>query len=138
MDSLFVAGRKKRRPNYSSKFKKSLAQQACEPGVSVSQLAQSNDINVNMLFKWRRQLIAGLFDIQMPAPPQVMLPVTIVETSAADAPVAAVKRQAISPGTDVGVARQGVIEIHIGETMIRFDNHADLTTLRAVVRMLRA
>jgi transposase len=140
VDSSFAAGRKKRRPNYSSDFRKSLAQQACEPGISVSQLAQTNDINVNMLFKWRRQLIAGGFDLPAPAPPQVMLPVTIVETSAVDAPTAPAKRPANSAGVavaNVGAVRHGVIEIQIGEMTVRFDGHADLATLRAVVRMLR-
>ena len=82
MDSSVSPGRKKRRPNYSLEFKKSLAQQACEAGVSVSQLGQTNNINVNMLFKWRRQLIAGLFD--KPSPAQVMLPVTIVDAPILD------------------------------------------------------
>jgi transposase len=62
MDSLVSPGRKKQRPNFSSEFKQSLARQACEAGVSVSQLAQTNNVNANMLFKWRRQLRAGLFD----------------------------------------------------------------------------
>jgi len=72
MDTLAGAGRKKRRPNFSSEFKKMLAQQACEPGVSVSQLAQQHGINVNMLFKWRRNLVAGLFNVPTHTP--VMLP----------------------------------------------------------------
>jgi len=38
MDTLAGASRKKRRPNFSPEFKKMLAQKACEPGVSVSQL----------------------------------------------------------------------------------------------------
>ena len=136
MDSLVLSGRKKRRPNFSPEFKKSLAQQACGSGVSVSQLAQKNDVNVNMLFKWRRQLMAGLFD--PPSQTQVMLPVTIVDAAAMDTPVAKAKRQATAaPLVDVGVARQGVIEIQIADATIRFDDHADLSTLRAVVRMLR-
>ena len=139
MDSSVSPGRKKRRPNYSLEFKKSLAQQACEAGVSVSQLGQTNNVNVNMLFKWRRQLIAGLFD--KPSPAQVMLPVTIVDTAAIESPVVTVKRQtnhAKAPLADVSMMRQSVIEIQIAEATVRFDGHADLATLRAVVRMLRA
>lgn len=86
MASLVAPGRKKRRPNFSPEFKKALAQQACESSVSVSQLAQENGVNVNMLFKWRRYLLAGLFDA--PAQPQAMLPVTIVEAPTLAAPVA--------------------------------------------------
>lgn len=43
MDTLIGMGRKKhkkRRPHFSPAFKKMLAQQACEPGVLISQLAQ--------------------------------------------------------------------------------------------------
>ena len=139
MASLVAPGRKKRRPNFSSEFKKALAQQACEPGVSVSQLAQENGVNVNMLFKWRRYLLAGLFDA--PAQPQAMLPVTIVEAPTLAAPVAKASRQVASvvlPVSDSGAAGQGMIEIQIAETTVRFDGHVDLSTLRAVVRMLRA
>lgn len=139
MDCLVSPGRKKRRPNFSSEFRQSLAQQACEPGVSVSQLAQTNNVNVNMLFKWRRQLIAGLFS--KPSPAQVMLPVTVVETATIESPMAAVTREtnrAKAPLADVSTVRQGVIEIQIAEATVRFDGHADLATLRAVVRMLRA
>ncbi|MBC7500901.1 MAG: transposase [Herminiimonas sp.] len=139
MDSLVSSKRKKRRPNFSSEFRQSLAQQACAPGVSVSQLAQTNDVNVNMLFKWRRQLVAGLFD--KPSPAQAMLPVTIVETATIKSPVVTAKREtnrAKAPLADVSIARQGVIEIQIAEATVRFDGHADLATLRAVVRMLRA
>jgi len=139
LDSLTTPGRKKRRPNFSPEFKKALAQQACEPGVSVSQLAQENGVNVNMLFKWRRYLLAGLFDA--PVQPQVMLPVAIVEASILDAPAVKERRQsstpAVVPVADSGVARQGIIEIQIAEATVRFDGHADLSTLRAVVRMLR-
>lgn len=139
MDSLTTPGRKKRRPNFLPEFKKALAQQACEPGISVSQLAQEHGVNVNMLFKWRRYLLAGLFDA--PVQPQVMLPVAIVEASILDVPAVKERRQSSTPAVvrfaDSGVARQGIIEIQIAEATVRFDGHADLSTLRAVVRMLR-
>ncbi|MBC7501659.1 MAG: transposase [Herminiimonas sp.] len=44
-----------------SEFRQSLVQHACETGVSVSQLAQINNVNFNILFKWCRQFIAGVF-----------------------------------------------------------------------------
>jgi transposase len=133
-----VASRQKRRPNFPVEFKKQIAQQACEPGVSVSQLAQQHCINVNMLFKWRRQLAAGLFDTL--ESPQVMLPVALVDASASITPVVKTKRQPVAvtgPAAGTGEARHGVIEIQIAEVTIRFDGHADLATLRSVIRMLR-
>lgn len=110
-----------------------LAQQACEPGVSVSQLAQQHDINVNMLFKWRRHLLAGLFDASTQAP--VMLPVTIVTTPTMEVSAAQAAAKTLS---DSGPTQQGIIEIQFAQASIRFDGHADLATLRAVVRMLRS
>jgi transposase len=138
--SVVATGRQKRRPNFSIEFKKRLAQQACEPGASVSHLAQQHGINVNMLFKWRRHLIAGLFDA--PARSQIMLPVAIVEAPASIAPVVTTKCQATpvpltAPAADVHAGRHGVIEIQIGDPTIRVDGHADLATLRSVIRMLR-
>lgn len=134
MDSLVTPGRQKKRPNFSTEFKRALAQQACEPGISVSQLAKENDLNVNMLFKWRRHLVAGLFDA--PAHPQVMLPVAIVEASVPAIAEIKVKRPA-APAAGASAVRQSVIEIQIAGATIRFDGHADLATLGAVLRMLR-
>jgi transposase len=138
MDSVIAAGRRKRRPNFPTAFKKALAQQANVPGVSVSQLAQQRGVNVNMLFKWRRQLVAGMFDA--PASPQVMLPVTLIDIPASAVPAIEPKRKTASvaaPATKADVARHGVIEIQIADATIRFDDSADLSRLRAVVRMLR-
>lgn len=138
MDSLTSAGRRKRRPNFPVAFKKQLAQQASEPGASVSHLAQQHGIHVNMLFKWRHHLVMGLFDA---APtPQAMLPVTIDATTAAVAPTSAPRRlvaTAEAKPTDTHIAPQGLIEIAIADATVRFDGHADLAVLHAVLRMLR-
>ena len=57
------AGQKKRRStNYPQEFKRQLAQQACDESISVAQLALQHGLNTNMLFRWRRQLRAGLLD----------------------------------------------------------------------------
>ena len=53
------SGGRKGRPNYPSEFKQRLALAACEPGVSVSKLAQMHGVNANMVFKWRRELRAS-------------------------------------------------------------------------------
>lgn len=130
MESLIASSPRKRRPNYPVGFKKSLAQQATQPGVSVSQLAQQHGINANMLFKWRRELIAGVFD--QCTGPVVMLPVAL-----SDGPVP-MPVAARAPVTEGGTARQGLIELRIGGAALRFDGHADLAMLQAVVQMLRA
>lgn len=43
------------RPNYPIEFKRRLAVESCEPEISVAKLALRHGLNVNMLFKWRRE-----------------------------------------------------------------------------------
>jgi transposase len=136
---MVASRRRKRRPNFPADFKRQIAQQVCEPGVSVSQLAQQHGINANMLFKWRRHFLAGLFDTTPSH--QVMLPVAIVEAPESSASVVKTKRQTdpvTVPAADAGVVRHGVIEIQIADATVRVDGHADLATLRSVIGMLRA
>ncbi len=136
MELLDTPVRRKRRPNYSPEFRKRLAQRASEPGVSVSRLAQENDLNVNMLFKWRRQLREGRLDGVMHR--QAMLPVTIVDdkpdhlpsANPTDIPDAVVPQR---PTT----TEPSVIEIQIAGAVMRFDGKVDLTMVRAVLGMLR-
>jgi transposase len=61
VDTVGSSNNRKGRPNYPVDFKKRLAKEACEPGVSVSKLARQHGINANMLFKWRSDLREGLF-----------------------------------------------------------------------------
>ena len=120
MDTTAQSGSRKGRPNYPIDFKLRLAQQACEPGVSVSRLAREHGINSNMLFKWRRHYRAGLLGA---APAPILLPVTI-----ADAPAS----------TATGIAPAGRIEIAIADVLVRIDGAANAATVRAVLQGLRA
>lgn len=136
MELLDTPVRRKRRPNYSPEFRKQLAQRASEPGVSVSLLAQENDINVNMLFKWRRELRDGRLDGVIHRQP--MLPVTIVDDNPDHLPS---EQPTVSPNTVVAqrtaTTEPSVIEIQIAGAVMRFDGKADLTVVRAVLEMLR-
>jgi len=128
--------RRKRRPNYSPEFRKQLAQRASEPGVSVSLLAQENDINVNMLFKWRRELRDGRLDGVIHRQP--MLPVTIVDDNPDHLPS---EQPTVNPNAVVAqrtaTTEPSVIEIQIAGAVMRFDGKADLSVVRAVLEMLR-
>ena len=76
-DSIARASRKGR-PNYPIEFKRQLAALACAPDVSVSKLAAKHSINVNMVFKWRRQYRAGYFGLPGTGPgatPVTLIPV---------------------------------------------------------------
>lgn len=83
--------------------------------MSVSQLALQHGLNTNMLFRWRRQLKAGLLD------QAELVPVTLAQTSPLK-----------------GLDGTGVIEIRIGEAAVRIEGKPDPATLTLVLKGLRA
>lgn len=118
MESEVKHARRRRSTNYPLEFKRKLAQQACEPGVSVAQLALQHQLNSNMVFKWRRHLRAGLFD--QPG----LLAVTLAP--------------AVAPQHVMSDQRcEGVIEIRLGNVTMRIEGRPDPATLAAVLEGLR-
>lgn len=109
---------RKRRPNYPLAFKLSLARQACAENVSVARLALEHGLNTNMVFKWRRQLRAGLL-AESPA----LLPVAV----------------APEPSSQTFERRHhhGVIEIRIGAAQVTIEGCPDTVTLETVLRSLQ-
>jgi transposase len=132
LDTELRLGNRKGRPNYPVEFKRRLAAAACEAGVSVSKLAMANAVNANMVFKWRRELRAGLFD-DAPAGVTKLLPVVLtaapveVESDAATAPR--------SPSSSTAVA---MIEIVIADAVVRVHGSADAVMLATIFQSLRA
>jgi transposase len=132
LDTVPKRSNRKGRPNYPVEFKRRLAAAACEAGVSVSKLAMANAVNANMVFKWRRELRAGLFD-DAPAPVTQLLPVVLaaapvdVESDSAPAP------RSPSPGTAVAL-----IEIVIADAVVRVHGRADAVLLTTIFQSLRA
>ncbi len=122
-------GSRKGKSNYSREFKRRLAVAACEPGMSVSKLALAHQVNANMLFKWRRDLRAGLLDDAAPAP-AALLPVVLAETPAAARSTTASAHRDTVPG--------GVIEIIIADAVVRLRGDVDAALLKTVVQSLRA
>jgi transposase len=114
---------RKGRPNHPIEFKRRLAQQACEAGVSVSRLAQEHGVNANLLFHYR----AGLFDGV--AEPTALLPVTIAQEPA-KRPQAESLPPGSSPAPDAG------IEIAFSDCTVRIGSAADIKMLRAVLALL--
>ena len=131
LDTELKRGNRKGRPNYPVEFKRRLAAAACEAGVSVSKLAMANEVNANMLFKWRRELRAGLFD-DAPAGVTKILPVVLaaapveVESDAVTAP--------LSPSSSTAVA---MIEIVIADAVVRVHGSADAVMLATIFQSLR-
>lgn len=129
-----TTGSRKGRPNYPLGFKKQLAQAACDPDVSVAQLALKHGINANMLFKWRRHYRAGLFDAPMPTP-ITLLPVSVCDTpNKAEPPLR--RADARMPETPAVIPSAGIIEITFAHAVVRVDGGADAATLRAVLQSL--
>lgn len=117
-------GTRKGRPNHSPEFRRRLAAAACEPGVSVSQLAREHGINANMLFKWRRQYRA-----QQQSGATSLVPVEVV-SEAVPVAAAAVAHQCVQePG--------GTLEIRIGRAVVNVSGMVDADTLRTVLESLR-
>jgi len=129
LDTEVKPGNRKRRPNYPIEFKRQLAAMACEAGVSVSKLAMDNEVNVNMLFKWRREFRAGLFDQRS----QTTTKWLRVEVSAA---------RAISTGAVAAVDMAApvvpaMIEIVIADAVVRVHGAVDVALLMSIVQGMR-
>ena len=130
LDTALKRGNRKGRPNYPVKFKWRLDAAACEAGESVYKLAMANAMNANMLFKWRRELRAGLFD---DAPPVMT---KLLQVVLAAAPVEVVSDAAIappSPGTALAM-----IEIIIADAVVRVHGSTDAVLLTTIFQSLRA
>lgn len=124
MDTEVESGNRKGRPNYSPEFKHQLAVAACAPGVSVSKLARDHGINTNMLFKWRRDLRAGL--LTGPATEDTRLLPVVLNASLPTAKPAS------------GASRASAIEITIADATVRVCAGTDPALLRLVLQSLRA
>jgi transposase len=91
--------------------------------VSVSKLAQQHGINANRLFKWRRDLRAGLLT-ESESQSAHMLPVLVQRT-----PV-----RAALPSATVPVC---FIEIVIADAVVRVSTGTDAALLQLVLHSLR-
>ncbi len=129
-----TTGSRKGRPNYPLDFKKQLAQAACDPDVSVAQLALKHGINANMLFRWRRHYRAGLFSVPMQEPVK-LLPVSVCDTLNETEPPLR-RADARMSETPAVIPSAGIIEITFAHAVVRVDGGADAATLRAVLQSL--
>lgn len=123
-----VTGGRRGRPNYPLEFKRRLAVEACEPGVSVAKLALRYGLNTNMVFKWRRQYRAGQFDTNDDAKAVGIQPLflPVIAGSVAGKP-SAMKATASVPGH---------IEIIRGQTCIRVCGDVTASALHLVLDCL--
>jgi len=130
LDAELKPGNRKGRPNYPVDFKRRLAAAACETGVSVSKMAMANGVNANMVFKWRREFRAGLFD-DAPQTMPTLLPVVLVEASSVTSPTLAIAQTVPASAPDA-------IEIVFADAIVRVHAGADAALLRTIFQSLRA
>ena len=132
LDTELRPGNRKGRPNYPVEFKRRIAAAACEAGVSVCKLDMAHPVNANMVFKWRRELRAGLFD-HVPAGVTKLLPVVLAAAPVEVGSDAATAPQLPSPG-----ATMPMIEIVIADAVVRVHGSADAVMLATIFQSLRA
>jgi len=111
-------------PNYPADYKLRVAKAACEPDISVAKLAQAHGLNANMVFKWRRQLRAGLLGLDASIATPELLAVTMISEVASPA----------APAAASGAA--SAIEIEISGARVRVVGMVDPMQLRLVLRCL--
>ena len=123
-------------PNHAVKFKRGLAAAACKTGISVAKLALEHRVNTNLLFKWRREYLAGKFG----APDLI----DVVPQSAADFPAAVAGHEVAvtllpvctpSPRDDA-VAVVPCIEVVFACATVRICGVPELAPLRMVLDRL--
>lgn len=125
LDSVDIAGNRKGQPNYPKEFKRQVAMAACEPGISVAKLAMAHQLNVNMVFRWRRELRAR--EEEPAQASSTLLPIVMERPSAA-------KRL---PMTAPSTSAPAAIEVVIGDACVRISGTPDEAFLRAVFHSLR-
>ena len=128
MDTAAKRGSRTGQLNYPRSFKLKIAIEACAPGISVSQLALSHQLNANMVFKWRREYRAGLF-VGDDAQEGALLPVVVTALQKEPPP---------TPPTSTRSCEHGGIIIELGGAVVRVEGSVDAGTLRLVIASLRA
>lgn len=130
------AGAAYRRPNFPVQFKRQLAERSFEPGASVALIARENDINANLLFKWRRQYPAGAYgppslpgQINLtPADEALLLPVTVVD----EAPVLSTS----APIREVTKQTESSCEVEFDRACLRIRGDVSPSMLKLLIREL--
>jgi transposase len=120
-----------KRPNFPREFKRQLAEQTFEPGASVSLVARRNDINANLLFRWRRQYLQGAFGVPLPAHARQQ---SVVEVEPL-LPVSVVAEAEGSTSTREDLP-ENVCEIEFDRACLRIRGNVSPDLLRLLIREL--
>lgn len=119
-----------KRPNFPTDFKRRLVEESLEPGASASLIARRNDINANLLFKWRQQYLKGAYGLATLEPDREippLLPVNIV----AEMPV-----QVPTTAPNAGEPLENFCEIEFDHARLRIHGDVPPTMVRLLIREL--
>lgn|SRR5690606_2465121 len=119
---------RKGRPNYPLAYKREVAMAACAPDVSVAKVALAHGLNTNMVFKWRRELRAGLLGSTDGC---ALVPVTLPPAGAIQA-----SDQSEPESVDSTLKMDSRIEIELNGACVRVHGKVDPIQLRLVLRCL--
>jgi transposase len=96
---------------WSEEFKATAVEQACQPGVNVSAIARQIGILPSQLYRWRRELLGS------------------------DEPG---RTAEIEDTQDFVSGADSIVEIVIGNIVVRADRHVDEAHLQRVIRAVRS
>lgn len=105
---------------------------ACAPDVSVSKVALAHGLNTNMVFKWRRELRAGLLGSPDSG---VLLAVALSAEPAASVNATDPDELKLKP-VESTPTRDSHIEIELNGARVRVHGQVDPIQLRLVLRCL--
>jgi len=121
---------RKGRPNYPLAYKREVAMAACAPDISVAKVALAHGLNTNMVFKWRRDLRAGLLGSTDGC---TLVPVTLPAIPVGTVNAADQSEPQSAGGTPAMDSR---IEIELNGACVRVHGKVDPIQLRLVLRCL--
>ena len=123
LDTVALARRTGRRPNFPLAFKRQVVEATLQPGASVSLIAREHDVNANLVFRWRHQYQEGAFGpVNQSA---TFLPVQVIEAS-----------------PDVSQAARPQFEFHsdlvveVGKATLRITGTPEPQTLQLILQQL--
>jgi transposase len=127
-----------KRANFPVETTRHLVEQTFESGASVSLIARGNDVNTNLLFRWRRQYLEGVFGAPCPmyaaaaskpepdAGAPALLPVSVV----------AEPSEATPTSHETNSLSGGVCEVEFDRARVRICGEVSPAILRLLIREL--
>jgi transposase len=124
-----------KRPNFSTEFKRQVVEATLQPDASAALIAREHSLYANLLFKWRRQYLAGAYglpDIAAPAPIEPQTPaLNWLPVSVASQP-----RDADARDEERASRRKCRCEIEVGRVHLRIFDEVPAATLTTLVKEL--